>query len=143
MKDRPMLTSIVLFAALVLLLAAFTKTVRGQSPVIRYVEHDLDIGHLITALKQTENWDGKTQGGRGEWGPLQMLPGIYRRFAKDERGYIRHLIGECHKLNKRPTAWLIGLLHNAGYPAVRDHHALAAKLDFAQRVENLYNELNR
>lgn len=139
---NPVLQSILTGALLVVLIAVLTRSLRAEVRV-RYVEHSLDIGHLITAIKTVEAWDGKTPGAMGEWGPMQMRPAIYKRFSTDERGYVKELIKECMKLDKKPGAWIIGLLHNAGYPAVRDHRALAAKLNFAERVENVYNLLNR
>lgn len=142
MKMNPVLQSLIIGALFVLVVALVTRAANAQAAV-QYGGWTLDIGHLITAIKRAENWDGKTMGARGEWGPLQMTPLIRKQFEHDERAYIRYLFKECAKLGKPPTAWLVGLLHNAGYPAVRNHTALAAKLDFAERVENLYNDLNR
>lgn len=139
---NPVLQSIIFGALLVVVIAIITRNLRADIR-IHYVEHGLDIGHLITAIKTVEAWDGKTKGAMGEWGPMQMRPAIYKRFAYDERGYVKELIKECVLLDKKPGAWIIGLLHNAGYPAVRDHRALVTKLEFAERVENVYNLLNR
>lgn len=137
-----MLTSIIIGILFVIAVALVTRAANAQATV-QYADWTLDIDYMIRAIKLAENWDGKTPGQMGEWGPMQMRPAIYKQFGNDERGYIRELFKECAKLRKRPTAWLVGLLHNAGYPAVRDHKAMAAKMDFAQRVENLYNDLNR
>lgn len=142
MKMNPVLQSIIFGALTVFLIAILTRNLRADVRV-QYIEHGLDIGHLVTALKTVEHWDGKTPGARGEWGELQMMPAMRKLYGNDFRAYVRYLILECKKLHKQPSAWLVGLLHNAGYPAVRDHKELAAKLDFAERVENVYNDLNR
>lgn len=98
----------------------------------------LDVPRIIYAIKQVENWDGHTRGAAGEWGPMQMTPSIYLIFHEDEPGYIRHLESEAWVCGRRPTPWVIGLLHNAGYPAVHSGKLPAMKKDFASRVQNVY-----
>lgn len=137
-----MLISICLGILFVFAIALVARASEAHAAV-RYAAVELDIGHLVTAIKSVENWDGRTPGAQGEWGPMQMTPAIYKRFASDERAYVRYLLEECRKLRKPPTAWLVGLLHNAGYPAVRDHRALEAKLNFAERVATVYKELSK
>ena len=51
----------------------------------------LDLERLVWAIKQVENWDGHTPGRLGEWGPMQMRPAIYKRYANDELGYVQKL----------------------------------------------------
>ena len=123
----------------VLLVVGLTQMSRAQ-PIVyqKFTAPPLDIPRLIAAIKEVENWDGHTRGRMGEWGPMQMRPAIWKVYANDEAGYIAKLMGEATSLGRRPTPWLIGLLHNAGYPAVASQRAMALKLDFASRVENVY-----
>lgn len=135
---------ILIFLLVISLLCGGAIVVRAASySEIKYptIHPDpLDLERLVWAIKQVENWDGHTRGAMGEWGAMQMRPAIYKRYANDELGYVQKLVDEARSLNRLPTPWLIGLLHNAGYPAVAKHRAHAAKLDFAQRVENCYED---
>lgn len=121
-------------------------------------DHSAEIPKYIRAIKQAENWDGHSVGAAGERGPMQFLPDVWaaitlrpfymaeRRNAAAcvvadyvERKHIERLIHFCDYLHRPATAYSIGLLHNAGFAHVRDHTASAAKKDFAQRVQNLYD----
>lgn len=100
----------------------------------------LDVPRIIWAIKQVENWDGHTRGAAGEWGAMQMRPAIYARYHNDEVGYINELILECSRIPRKPTVYIVALLHGAGFPRVRSQRCGAAKFDYAARVQNVYDD---
>ena len=50
------------------------------------------------------------------------------------------LICDCNHLGVAPSAYYVGALHNAGYHAVKTGRIPKAKIEFAERVQNLYND---
>ena len=115
----------------------------------------LDVERMIWALKLAENWDGHSIGKRGERGPLQFTASRWHEltvlhFSCAMHGgnvydviaarHVLDLIAQCEQIGAHPTAYMIGALHNAGRAAVVSGRFPKAKKDFAQRVQNLYDD---
>ena len=116
----------------------------------------LDVERLLDAIAAVENWDGKTRGAAGEWGPWQMTPEVWKRC----RGNIRKTLqmAEPHELRAAareelqfriatlqinhhvPTAFLVALAWGAGVRATLDGKATEKKREYARRVETVYEK---
>lgn len=116
----------------------------------------IDIEQEIKALAAAENSEGKI-GPAGERGRLQFTATRWYQFSvkphrwagwrhpfaiaeteRVEREHVKDLIEQCRRLQLKPTAYTVALLHAAGAEAVRTHHVGAMKRDFASRAETLY-----
>jgi hypothetical protein len=114
----------------------------------------LDVERMLDAIAGVENWDGRTPGAAGEWGPWQMTPAVWKhcrgtlhktlqqatpselRTAAREELHFRMATLEInhHKL----TAFLVGLSWTAGVKATLSNTATDAKREYAKRVEAIY-----
>ena len=118
----------------------------------------IDEGKMLDSIRQVENWDGKTLGAKGEWGPWQMTPGVFHDYIRTPVGVkvrtatktqlreaaVKHLawlFGMLSEHHLPVTPYAIGLAWGAGFEAVRTNSASPAKRDYAQRCENLYLSL--
>lgn len=127
----------------------------AKEPVI--APEPLDPKRLLRALKGAENWDGLSIGRAGEKGALQWREETWFQFstkpfhyclgktpyaraelAEAEERYIQWLMHACRVLGRKPTPYLVGQIHTAGFGKVESGNVGAAKRDFAQRVSNLY-----
>lgn len=122
-----------------------------------------DIDVMLEALRQVENWDGRSRGADGERGPWQITPAVWckysdkpfawadgrsfdarieqRRVAR-EHVYDITLWLESEKTN--PTPFRVALVYCAGWSAYAHaipHKPSKAKRDYARRATNIYSEL--
>lgn len=117
----------------------------------------LNVSRQIWCMKQAEHWDGRAIGTAGERGAMQFKPATWADFsdrplswaeartreqqeeaARVEANYVLWLMVACEKMGRKPTPYMLALLHNAGTKTVERGRTLARHRDFAQRVENLY-----
>lgn len=136
---------------------------RADDAIIKYRVIDpepINLSKLHSALKGIEAWDGRSVGRAGERGPLQMKRTTWYDFSdrphswaaggnpirdaeakRAETQYVLWLIEVCNKqIGRKPTPYMVGLIHNAGCGTVEHGRPNAHQRDFAQRVENLYYE---
>lgn len=133
------MNTLVQFIGLVFLIGLIwfaASDLRGERAII--YPPPLDVPKLIRSIKAVENWDGRSTGARGEWGELQMLPAIRAKWGENEVGYVNELVGECYAIQRVPSPYLVGLLHNAGLSKVISGRVEARHYDFSQRVSNVY-----
>jgi hypothetical protein len=119
----------------------------------------LDIERMLDAIRGAENWDGKSTGHAGEYGPYQMTPEVWRKsrmgWKKDIREAtpdewraaaledLRFRIVSLEINHFRVTPFLAALAWTAGVRAVITHTASRAKADYATRAERLYAETSK
>lgn len=151
-KMHPAILVGFIFAALIFIAANLHAALPLRGPPA------LDVKRLIEAIKAVENWDFHTPGQHGEQGRMQFTQARWAEFTKVplwwaashtphqiretervEVRYVTHLSEEAKRLGRPQTAFIIGLLHTAGYEAVRMKSYSMRKTEFAQRVQTIYD----
>ena len=134
-----------MIAALVLACATVHVTISPPKP--------LDLERMLEAIKQVEAWDGKTRGKAGEWGPWQMTPEVWHYYTTksmtwatpfqlrtNARRELVRLSEQIVCLRQPVTAFNLALAYGGGLRLIGRKEVPAAKLDYAQRVENCYQD---
>ena len=112
----------------------------------------VDEARMLWALVQVENWDGRTAGRSGEWGPLQIKPATWRQFSKvpQRRATVEEVqrVALCHLRNctdglRRTglpvTPYWVALVWRAGLRNLQRHTVKREWRNYAERAENCYN----
>lgn len=124
-------------------------------------DNDLNLVRVTEAIRTVENWDGKSVGKSGELGPYQILPSVWKQFSQKPLSWAYSEFPEAKAeqtrvanalvswiflrlplLNYKRSAYSIGLVYCAGYENARNNTISRAKHDYADRVYNVYRELN-
>ena len=119
----------------------------------------LNLDRVKRSIRMVENWDGRSVGGSGEVGPYQIMPHVWVQFsekpiswaygshpaqkAEQERvaaAIVDWIAERLTTLRLPRTARSIGLVWTAGYGNVKDRKYGKAKRDYAQRVQNIYDD---
>jgi hypothetical protein len=131
------------------LLACATVTLTIPKPI------PSDTDRILDAIALTENWDGKTVGKAGEWGPWQMTPANWRRYSPHipirhankaqlrqvAREHLAYLVGRLRGYGiETPSVWMLGLAWAAGPFKASKYTGRPEKIDYANRVEALYDD---
>lgn len=146
--------SIVLFILLSVVAGVACANVREQKP--------LDLALVVEAIRQVEHWDGRSIGASNEVGPWQVTPAVWREFSSKPIWWATIRSPECRAeqhavalrhvtwINKhlfeiplRESAYSIALVYTCGWKGVKHGNPSAAKRDYAQRVQNVYDELSK
>ena len=130
----------------------------GVKPAL---EPELDVNKLLESIRSVEDWMPYQYGARGERGPYQMLPSVWREYSRynmefyadrtDEkskaevyrvaRAHALWILERIDHLGMPMTARSFGLMWTAGYRACRDKTTTKAKRNYADRVQNVYDSL--
>lgn len=166
MKYPAMIPQQIVYAVLALFVTALlimgffaAPKAKAQEIVLPAYVKPLCITSEIISIADAENWDGKSIGAKGERGRLQFTarrwyqlsvkphwwassnyPECVAETKRVEVAHIEDLIMQARVLKKKPTPYVIALLHTAGYGDVASGHCSAEKKDFAQRAANIYEE---
>lgn len=143
-------------AAFLGLLLLFSTALAGRS-----IPDDVDLDLMVSALRQVENWDGRSRGSAGERGYWQITPAVWSQFS-DARPFqyadsrspgaveIQRTVASVYVLwirrrliegNMRLTPYNFALVWSAGWDCVfhhRPHSPSKAKRDYAKRAVNIY-----
>lgn len=114
----------------------------------------LEVERMLDAIAGAENWDGRTPGAAGEWGPWQMTPAVWKHCRGTLRKSLQQATPselrtaareELHfrivtlEMNHEPiTPFIVGLAWTAGMSATLKNTASRVKHDYAHRVANIY-----
>jgi hypothetical protein len=106
---------------------------------------------MVEVIRQVENWKPGTVGRAGERGYWQLTPGVWRRYSRSPQWsateeeqrctaakYLADIRAELIANGVPETPFFIALAYGAGVKATMRRTMPAAKLDYAQRAENLY-----
>lgn len=149
---RPMLTTIILAFAVLLIAAPFAFSAEPSDP-------KLNLARVKWAIKCVENWDGVKVGGAGELGPYQIRPAVWLQFSEKPLEYAygsepRHkaeqervalelvewIDNRLPGLHLPRTARSIGLVWTVGYGNMRAGNYGRGKKAYADRVSNTYHD---
>jgi hypothetical protein len=147
-----MLSAVVIFLCIAVVVVAAHAAVKAPKP--------LDLTQVVEAIRQVEAWDGKATGADGERGPWQFTRDTWREFSTKPfwwaSGPMREHKAEQHRVAMayvewihdhlvhiplQPTAHSIALVYTCGWTGVKHGKPSKAKRDYAQRVQNIYDEL--
>lgn len=120
----------------------------------------LDNAKLLVMIRETENWDGDSEGASGERGPWQMLVSTWKSYSSEHMPYTRRSwslpepqrVLHCHaswirdQMEKRhlpQNAYTFALFWKAGYGRIFNTRCRVADLQYAQRAQNIYDELTK
>lgn len=135
------------------------KAASHEGPITIPPEPKIQVKRMARSLAQTENWNGVSRGKSGERGRLQWKERTWRDFSTKpffwaegrtlaaqlevesaEERYVIWLIHSCSTIGRKATPYTVALIHTAGFGVVETGHPSAAKKDFAQRCQNLYED---
>lgn len=113
-------------------------------------EERLNLDRMLDVIAEVENSHGRI-GPSGEVTPWQLLPSVWYSYTSIHhlratpkwqrhiaRSHAETLLEQLKELMLPATPKNFALLWNAGYGAVQSGKIPAAKLDYAQRAQNLY-----
>lgn len=122
----------------------------------------LNTDTVLDAIVEVENWNHYSIGAAGERGPWQITRGVWhqysskpfawaecrdldekiecRRVARAHGRWIRTVLKD---MSMEDSAYNFALIWTAGYGAVANQGASSEKKQYAQRVENCYQEIAR
>lgn len=147
-----MLSAVVIFLCIAVI--TLSAHVARKSP------KPLDLTQVVEAIRQVEHWDSSSIGQAGERGPWQLTRGLWFEYSKQPfwwaSGPMRNHKAEQHRVAMAyvewihdhlvhiplpPTANSVALVYTAGWSGVKHGKPSKAKRDYAQRVQNVYDEL--
>ena len=123
----------------------------------------LNVDHLLEAIRVVEDAHHYQYGAAGEQGDYQILPSVWRAYSKKPFGWTERYkdavaVAEVRRVAELHAEWILsklahlqqpftahsfGLMWTAGYGAVRTRTYSKAKLDYARRVQNVYDSLSK
>jgi len=113
---------------------------------------DIDSTKMVESIRVVEN---STRVGRaGERGPWQILPSVWKQYSKTSQqsasiaeqkrvvlAHIKWIREQLKTINLPDTPRSIALVWGAGFENVRRESINPAKLDYADRAQNIYESL--
>lgn len=141
----------------VILTLFFTGFVaHADDAVIKFVlpaPPDFNVDREVDVLRLVEHWDGHTRGAAGEWGHWQFTPPLWRSLSRQPqrtasvgeqrqaaKRHVLWIVQQLPSLNLPKTAYSVGLVWAAGYKNVAAGRIWRSKIEYANRVRNLYDD---
>lgn len=144
--------------ALVLLLCFLVLTAKVRAA--QKAKKPLDLMQVVEAIRQVENWNGRSVGASNEFGPWQFTADTWFDFsnhpfwwagdhapkckAEQHRvalAYVTWIHAHLLDIPIKESAYSIALVFTCGYSGVKHGKPSRAKRDYAQRVQNIYDQL--
>lgn len=148
--------------ALALLLAFTVLVLAVKVRASQRTKKPLDLVQVVEAIRQVEHWNGSAIGAANERGPWQMTydtwsdfsnkpfwwAGSHARDCKAEQhrvalAYVTWIHDNLIHIPLNESAYSIALVFTCGYSGVKHGKPSRAKRDYAQRVQNIYDELTK
>jgi hypothetical protein len=149
---RHMLAFVIIFIAVCVVGVSLHASTKSPKP--------LDLTQVVEAIRQVEHWNGEDIGAAGERGPWQFTretwldfskkpfwwASSHKREHKEEQhrvalAYITWIQEHLVNIPLKERAYAVALVYTCGYSAVKRGHISREKRDYAQRAQNIYDEL--
>lgn len=157
MPKMPTLIYCIVLIAVCFVALALPASAKSLKP-----QAELDLTQVVEAIRQVENWDGRSTGAAGEKGPWQFTRDAWFEHSTKPfwmaEGRSRDCMGEQHRvamarvdrISSRIAAshidfstYSIALVFTCGYEGAKRGKPSRQKRDYAQRVQNIYDQLTK